>query len=93
VVHPVHAQVESSMPSKLGGLLPIAQMLWPTDERSEAETEANARLISAAPEMLIALIELERRFGHVKCLPIDMARAALAKAAPATSNGEEASRG
>lgn len=30
-------------------------MLWPTDERSEEETKANARLIAAAPELYDAL--------------------------------------
>lgn len=49
-VNPVSAQVDA-MPS----LLPVCQLLWPTDQRSEAETEANARLISAAPELLEAL--------------------------------------
>lgn len=34
--------------------LPICALLWPTDERSEDETEANARLIAAAPDLLEA---------------------------------------
>lgn len=46
-VNPVSAQVDA-MPS----LLPVCQLLWPTDQRSEAETEANARLIAAAPDLL-----------------------------------------
>jgi len=50
-VNPVCAQVDA-MPSGL----PICQLLWPTDERSEAETEANAHLIAAAPDLLEALI-------------------------------------
>jgi hypothetical protein len=37
-------------------------MLWPTDERSEAETAANARLIAAAPELLDALVAAEGVF-------------------------------
>lgn len=49
-VNPVSAQVDA-MPS----LLPVCQLLWPTDQRSEAETEANARLIAAAPDLLEAL--------------------------------------
>jgi len=52
-VNPVSAQVDA-MPS----LLPVCQLLWPTDQRSEAETEDNARLISAAPELLEALEQL-----------------------------------
>ena len=55
VVNPLCAQVDCSKPSEIGGLLPIAQLLWPTDERSEAETAANAHLIAAAPELLKAL--------------------------------------
>lgn len=53
------------------------------DENRGAITEqdrANARLIAAAPELLLAVIELEARFGDVKCYPIDLARAAIAKA-------------
>lgn len=52
-VNPVSAQVDA-MPS----LLPVCQLLWPTDQRSEAETEANARLIAAAPDLLDALHKL-----------------------------------
>lgn len=51
-VHPVSARVDAFS----GGTpLPVCELLWPTDERSEAETEANAHLIAAAPEMLDAL--------------------------------------
>lgn len=38
--------------------LPVCGLLWPTDERSEAETMANARLIAAAPELLQLLAGL-----------------------------------
>lgn len=55
MVNPLMAQVDCGTLSRKGGLLPVAQMLWPTDERSEAETEANARLIAVAPEMLDVL--------------------------------------
>ena len=70
----------------------IASVSWspnhwqaPADEYEAfvAECAANARLIGAAPDLWLAVVELEARFGHVKCLPIDMARAALAKAQPA----------
>ena len=54
MVNPISAQVDCQIASRKGGLLPVAQMLWPTDERSEAETEANARLIASAPDLLAA---------------------------------------
>ena len=57
IVNPFCAQVDCGAVSVKGGLLPVAQMLWPTDERSEAETEANARLIAAAPDLLTALYQ------------------------------------
>ena len=50
-VHPVKAQVDAFSPHPI----PVCQMLWPTTERSEDETEANARLIAAAPDLLEAL--------------------------------------
>jgi hypothetical protein len=55
VVNPFVAQVDCQQISVKGGLLPVCQMLWPTDERTEDETEANARLIAAAPELYEAL--------------------------------------
>lgn len=61
-MNPVLARVDA-MPS----LLPVCQLLWPTDERPEAETEANARLIAAAPELLEALKECADRLEiHIK---------------------------
>jgi hypothetical protein len=50
-VNPLVAQVDAFVGGKP---LPICQLLWPTKERSEAETEANARLIAAAPDLLAA---------------------------------------
>ena len=58
VVNPFVAQVDCGTISQKGGLLPVCQMLWPTGERTEAETEANARLITAAPELYAALRHL-----------------------------------
>lgn len=52
-VNPQSAQVDAF---DSGFPVPVCRMLWPTDERTEDETEANARLISAAPELLGALI-------------------------------------
>lgn len=37
---------------------PICALLWPTEERSEEETQANAALIAAAPKMYEALKRL-----------------------------------
>jgi hypothetical protein len=51
LVNPIDAQVDCIEMSKKGGLLPVCKLLWPTDERSESETEANAHLISAAPSL------------------------------------------
>jgi hypothetical protein len=45
-----------------------------------AESEANARLIAAAPELYEALQLMEMRFGHVRVPQVEAARAALAKA-------------
>lgn len=42
--------------------------------------EANARLIASAPALLEALQEMEARFGHVACLQVGKARAAIASA-------------
>lgn len=49
LVNPFCAQVDDS------AAVPICQLLWPTDERSERETMQNAKLIMAAPDMLAAL--------------------------------------
>lgn len=48
--NPIVTQVDA-----MSDMLPICQLLWPTDQRSEEETEANARLIAAAPDLLHAL--------------------------------------
>jgi hypothetical protein len=53
-VHPSKARVDAFVG---GAPLPVCELLWPTDQRSEAETEANAHLIAAAPEMYEALKE------------------------------------
>ena len=79
VVHPLKATVDAAHD---GGMLPICAMLWPTEERSEDETEDNADLIAAAPDLLEALQEL---LDHVDahCVTVgdcNQARAAIAKA-------------
>jgi hypothetical protein len=51
-VNPFVAQVDAFGSD---GPLAVCQLLWPTDERSEAETEANGHLISAAPDLYEAL--------------------------------------
>jgi hypothetical protein len=80
LVDPMCAQVNA--PAK--GMLPVAQMLWPTDERTEAETEANARLIAAAPDLYEALVELVQLYDVDQAIfprpGYAAARAALAKA-------------
>jgi hypothetical protein len=55
VFNPFDAQIDAPVASKLGVLLPIAQMLWPADEYSEDEMEANGRVMRSAPELLEAL--------------------------------------
>lgn len=65
-VNPFDAKVDAF---DTGKPLPVCAMLWPTDERTEETTYANANLISAAPDMLEALERLCRnaddldRFG------------------------------
>ena len=53
-VHPFHATVDGASKS---GMTPICGMLWPTEERTEEETEANAAIIAAAPEALAWIAE------------------------------------
>jgi hypothetical protein len=55
IVNPFRAQVDSQRLVDGSDLLPVCQLLWPTDHRSEDETQANAYLIAAAPELLEAL--------------------------------------
>jgi hypothetical protein len=52
-VNPFVAQVDAF--GSDGRPLAVCQLLWPTDERSEAETEANGHLIAAAPDLYDAL--------------------------------------
>lgn len=47
-VHPVKATVDGF---DTGEPLPVCAMLWPTDKRTEEQTEANADLCAAAPQM------------------------------------------
>jgi hypothetical protein len=78
-VNPVLAQVDAF---DEGQPLPICQLLWPTDQRSEPETFANARLIAAAPDLLEAC-EAARLWlaGWASASPyIETLDAAIAKA-------------
>jgi hypothetical protein len=63
----------------LGDDMRIAVVHW-SPRLNTSQSDANARLIAAAPDLLLAVIELEARFGHVHCYPIDLARAALSSA-------------
>lgn len=77
-VNPFNAQVDAFVG---GEPLPVCQLLWPTDERTEEETFANARLIAAAPDLLEALVTLvEAEPGTMTREMWDDARAAIAKA-------------
>lgn len=78
-VHPLKAQVCAA------GGVPVCKLLWPTEERSEAETEANADLIAAAPEMRETLDRIMSAAGNPDpaegCrIIIALAHAAIAKA-------------
>lgn len=56
-VNPLTARVDCAVLDEDGDPLPICELLWPTDYRSEDETFANGRLIAAALELLEALEE------------------------------------
>lgn len=58
-VHPGCAQVDAFTPTPVA----VCRLLWPTDVRGEEETEANARLIAAAPDLLAALDGLLHEVG------------------------------
>jgi hypothetical protein len=53
VVHFSRAQVDA-FDGEDGQPLPVCKLLWPTTERSEAETYVNAKLIAASPDLLAA---------------------------------------
>ena len=86
-VNPVSAHVDVMVEQPDGSMVPvpICALLWPTDERSEDETEANAHLIAAAPDLLDALqaVMNEKSRGR-SVVPIgpawDQGCAAIAKA-------------
>ena len=65
VVHPIRAEVNAPVIGEDGDLLPVCKLLWPTTERTEEETLANAELIAAAPDLYRALEELV----HTELLP------------------------
>ena len=89
VVHPIRAEVNAPVIGEDGDLLPVCKLLWPTTERTEVETLANAELIAAAPELYRALDDLlsTERLPHSSMAyyarrekAVADARAALAKA-------------
>lgn len=51
--HPVLAQIDAFA---AGLPLPVCQMLWPTEQRSEVETEANSEFIVASRNTIQRLI-------------------------------------
>lgn len=65
LVSPFKAVVITGEFGKDGDFLPVAAMLWPTDERSEAETYANAHLIAAAPDLYAACAAAEEYLSCV----------------------------
>lgn len=66
-VHPAVAQVDA-FDINTGNPLAVCEMLWPTDERTEAEAEANAALIALAPEMAARLIAAEGRLERIRAI-------------------------
>jgi hypothetical protein len=86
-VNPIRAMVDAI---DSNGPSPICGMLWFTETRSEEETEANADLIAAAPDLLEALQEVAPLGDIAEGLApyyihsdtIKRIRAALAKADP-----------
>lgn len=58
-VHPIEARVDAFAG---GSPLPVCKMLWPTEFRTEAETEANAVFIAAFnPVVARALLDMVER--------------------------------
>lgn len=55
-VNPTCAVVDAF---ETGVPVPVCKLLWPTDLRSEGETEANGAIIAVAPELLDSLVESE----------------------------------
>lgn len=78
-VNPLCAQVDA-FDGKDGDPLPVCQLLWPTDRRTEATTEANACLIAAAPDLLEALHKVANNWGDLHPKDLHQIRAAIAKA-------------
>ena len=58
VVNPFNARVDAFDGEGDSLIIPICELLWPTEERTEDETEANAILISAAPLLAAEVVRL-----------------------------------
>ena len=55
-VHPALAQVDEFID---GEPVPLCRMLWPTEDRTEDQTYANARLIAAChPALILAMCDV-----------------------------------
>lgn len=76
--------------------LPLVAMQWPSDDRSEEETKANANLIAAAPDLLAACQHVIDTHGHhaqdcCKCEDCEYLRPisdAIKKAIPHNTKGD-----
>lgn len=75
-VNPLNAQVDAFGED---GAVAVCALLWPTDRRSEAETEANAHLIATGPDLYRALKAVVA-IADRKTVEFDAARAALSRA-------------
>jgi hypothetical protein len=75
-VNPVAAHVDAFAG---GEPLAVCAMLWPTELRSEAETEANARLIASSPDLLFLARKVAEHFENTDAPLGILARAVIEK--------------